>query len=196
MRERPSACRSHGNTLIEVSIAMFIAAIIASSVFSIALTTKRDSGKGMRKLAASQATRQLTGQLKDFVTADTTNTNNSIISGPMSNTPGVASWYWSPIAGSPYKDDCGTCGTPTPNCLDSGCTFSSPSTCYALAANMPSGSSSHTIQGILPSWFSAAPYCARITYWVSNKTTLNTTTCGPATNCEPLVTVTVNWNEL
>lgn len=179
-----------GNTLIEVSVAMFLAAIIASSVFSIALTGKRDSGRGLRKIAAGQAARQMSAQLKNFVTADNAQVT---IGGPTGGpAAGAASWQWSNT--TTFQDDCGTCATPSNVPSGSVCpagTCSFPSSCYALSAG------SHTIKGFLPGWLTIAPYCATITYFVVNKSA-GAIPCGTlgSGNCEPLVNVNVQWNEL
>lgn len=153
----------NGYTLIEVVISMLLTAVMVSSVMSVALTAKRGEARNERKLVANQASRQLTASLKNYVTADSATTT---ISGPGT---GTNKWGMTSAAGSgQVKDDCG-----------SGVSCAANS-CYALQAG------SHTLCGFLPSWFEAAPYSAKIIYFVSYP--------GGASS-PPQVNLTVDWTE-
>ena len=156
-----------GYTLAEAAIGMLLVAIMASSVFSVAVSTRRGSDKSLKKLVADQSARQLTEMLKNYVTADQ---NTTLIHGPANTTN---SWslngaVGAPVSGGGILDDCGT-GT-----------WSAANNCYALA------NGSHTLFGLLPTWFTQAPYNATITYFVWTQYTL---TAGPM----PGVNVTVSW---
>jgi prepilin-type N-terminal cleavage/methylation domain-containing protein len=54
--------------------------------------------------------------------------------------------------------------------------------CYAMA------SGTHTLTGVLPAWFEAAPYNARVRYFVNNSVTINGRPM-------PNVTITTDWTE-
>ena len=124
--------------MVEIVISIMLTALMVSSVFSVALTSKTGGGKQERKLIAAEASRQLSARLKNFVSADVTGTSG--IQGPGSGTN-----RWSMDDGA--VNDCGpSCGAPT-------CT-----NCYALGAGV------HTLQGFLPAWFTNAPYNATISY--------------------------------
>ncbi len=63
-----------GSTFLEVVIAMLLVAVMASSVFSVALTAMSGGGQTMREFVADQASRQLSQTLKNYVTGDNTST--------------------------------------------------------------------------------------------------------------------------
>jgi type II secretory pathway pseudopilin PulG len=68
-----------GYTLVELVISMFVTGIVVAAVLSVALSSKKGSGKHDRKLIASELSRGLTTMLRTYVTADPTTT---IIPGP------------------------------------------------------------------------------------------------------------------
>lgn len=151
-----------GYTLVEVVIAMLLTSIMVSSVFSVALTAKTSGGKAERRLAATQVNRQMTGMLRNFVSADNTATS---LPGP--NT-GTNRWSMDNASVVPPIDDT--------SCTD----------CYALDPG------SHTVTGILPSWFAAQPYNATLVYFVGGTTGLSQPMSDTAS---PSVNVTVDWTE-
>ena len=160
MPERSRA--ESGYTLVEVVIAMLLTSIMVSSVFSVALTAKQSGGKAERRLMATQVNRQMTGMLRNFVTAD-----NSASSLPGPNA-GVNRWSMDNAAATPPINDT--------SCLN----------CYALDPG------SHTVTGILPSWFAGPPFNATLEYYVAGTVAANpplTATTSPSVN------VTVNWTE-
>lgn len=159
-----------GYTLLEAAIAMLLTAIMAGSVFSIALSAKRSSGRGLRKLIADQAGRQLTEQLKNYVTADKSASTIGGINGPGA---GTNKWSMNDTTALPQVlDSCGP-ADPTGTGVD----------CYALEPG------SHTLKGYLPGWFEANPYKARARYWVKDQTVDTTLNM-------PQVIVTVTWVEI
>ena len=157
-----------GYTLVEVVVAVLISAIMVTAVFSTALTSKTSSGKSDRRLIASQAARQLTSRLRQFVTGCGCDINTGICPSPQcttilgpTNRAGVASWYLNDPTGSPAITD-------------------SMGDVWAMRCGQ------HTVTGLLPAWFEAAPYNARLVYTVSN--------CAGG-DTPPLVTVNVPWTE-
>lgn len=148
---------------------MLLTAIITSSVFSVALTTKRNSGRGLRKLIADQAARQLSEQLKNYVTGSSVN----IMAGLSG--PGAGTNKWSMDGAATGVADNGS----TESCISDNC-----ADCYALLAG------SHTICGTyLPAWFVAAPYNAKIIYFVGAAPE------SPGGLTVPSVNITVDWTE-
>ncbi|MDE2143607.1 MAG: prepilin-type N-terminal cleavage/methylation domain-containing protein [Elusimicrobia bacterium] len=159
-----------GYTLVEVIVAMLISCVMVTAMFAVALSTKRATGKSDRHLIAAQAARQITSQLKSYVTGcgcstaangtcSSTNNDCSFMTGPNTCRSGVATWY----IGCPTA-------TPTP-------IVDSRGDVYALSAGL------HVVTGLLPAWFEAAPYNATVQYTV---TIVGTT---------PQVVVNVNWTE-
>lgn len=150
------ACRRRpteaGYTLVEVVIAMLLTAIMVTSVFSVSLTAKQGGGKGGRKLLASQGAKQIANQLRNFVTGDT--------SVSLANPPGSAFGGWGLTGVGGITDNCPGGGT----------------SCWALQ------NGTHTLTGVLPAAFEAAPFNARVSYYVTN------------TN-PPSVTITTTWTE-
>lgn len=152
---------------------MLISCIMVTAMFSVALTTKQGTGKSDRHLIAAQAARQITSQLKGFVTGCGCSVTTGVCSavggdctmllGPNTSRSNVATWYFnSPGASPPITDSQGDV--------------------YALTTGV------HTISGLLPLWFESAPYNARVVYTV---TVLNTVSGRPV----PQVDVAVNWTE-
>lgn len=157
--------RSNGYTLVEVVIAMMLMAVMVSSVFSVVLSTKQSGGKSDRKLAASQASKEMTTMLKGFVSDPTARGLGEPIDGPNTNN-GVNEWALDDATQSPPI----TCahGTLGPNH-------------YALAAG------THTVTGVLPSWFAGPPYLGTMRYFV-NVAVVNGQDV-------PQVAVQVDWTE-
>ena len=141
--ERVRADPRAGYTLLEVVVSMLITAIVASSIFSMALSTKKSGTRGLRKLLAGQAARQVSETLKNYVSGDIATYASPIIAGPSQG----AADAWTMTKGA-VRDDCGT-GSP-------------PQTCYALAVG------SHTLDNYLPAWFEGPPFNARVKYFVAD----------------------------
>lgn len=161
---------------------MLLACVIITSVFSVTLTSKSSGGKNDRRLIASQASRQVTGRLRNYVTGcdcDVTTGACSAASctfqGPTPRA-GVASWYF----------NCPTC---TPAITDS------QGDVYALKLG------THVITGLLPQVFGGnpgvagsgvrfedPPYNARVRYVVDSFQTVDGRPV-------PAVTVNVVWTE-
>lgn len=174
---------------------MLITAIMAASVFSVALTAKSSGGTTDRKVIAGLATRQLSSQLKGYVTSywDYTAGNwytgcasppcYNGVAGPSSTTgtPGQASWELTGAGGSSIADDCGTGAFAWPSCGTGA-----GGACYALQAG------THNLTGYLPAWFEAAPYCARVSYTVSSPASGGATFAG---GYSPTVSISVNWTD-
>lgn len=151
---------------------MLISCVMVTAMFGVALSTKRATGKSDRHLIAAQATRQITSQLKAYVTGcgcstatngTCSNLNNdcTLMTGPNTCRSGAATWYIG-------------CPSSTPPIVDSR------GDVYALSAGL------HVVTGLLPAWFEAAPYNASVQYTV---TILGTT---PPV---PQVDVNVTWTE-
>lgn len=156
---------------------MLISCIMVTAMFSVALTSRQGTGKSDRRLIAAQAARQVTSQLRAYVTGcgcdvvtgacSSVNNDCTMMTGPNTSRSGVATWYFnSPTASPPVLDDQGDV--------------------YALKAGP--GGLTHTITGMLPSWFEGAPYNARVTYRVTVPATFSG-------RPQPQVDVSVNWTE-
>lgn len=100
---------------------MLISCIMVTAMFGVALTSKQSSGKNDRRLLAAQAARQITSQLRGFVTGCGCNPSTgscaacatSTLTGPNTANGGVATWY---MNGGGVTDSLGnvyalTCGT-------------------------------------------------------------------------------------
>ncbi|MBI3564678.1 MAG: hypothetical protein HY079_05730, partial [Elusimicrobia bacterium] len=155
--------------LVEVIVAMLISCIMVTAMFSVALTQKSGSGKSDRRVLANQGMAQITAMLKGFVTGcgcdpttgvcSNTNGDCTMLTGPNTANAGVATWY---MNGGGITDSMGNV--------------------YALTYG------THILTGVLPAWFEAAPYTARVQYAVTNTQTVNGRPV-------PKVVVTVNWTE-
>ena len=158
---------------------MLIGCVMITAVLSTALSSKISGGKNDRRLIASQAARHTTSLLRNLVTG----CNCSITTGNCA----VAGVGACSITG-PMQGNCGGGATITTCTLSYS--FNNPplvdsrGTVYALA------SGTHTIQGLLPSEFEAAPYNARVIYYVTP--TSQIINGRPV----PLVNVTVDWTEI
>lgn len=80
---------------------MLLTAVMVSSVMSVALTTKKSSGKADRRLIADEQARRLSLLLQNYVTGDTGTCTPICYGG--------TSWQLP----SPMQDDCGTGSWPT-----------------------------------------------------------------------------------
>ncbi len=154
--------KARGYTLVEVVVAMLLIAVMVSSVISVALSAKQGGGKTERRLIAARASKHLTAMLKTYVADPSIAVTTATAA---SWGPGTGTNKWSLDDGTINDNDIN--GSP---CVD----------CYALAPG------THTVLGILPSWFEAAPYGARIKYYVNNPLS-----AGQGTP----VSVTVDWTE-
>jgi len=88
-----------GYTLVEVLVAILLSAVMITSVFSVALTTKMGGGKGERRMAAAQVTQSTLKALGNYMTADySTSTASSapggswIITGDSIQPPCASNW--------------------------------------------------------------------------------------------------------
>src|SRR6186997_2555706 len=131
---RPSRGNS-GYTLVEFMVAMLLASIMFTSIFSVALTVKTGGVKGESKLKSGAMARQVGAMLKNYVTGETTTTGTTLIPGPC---PSNLTNSWSMTCGA-ITDACEGPGIPN---------------CYALADG------THTLTGINTE-FEAAPTGAR-----------------------------------
>jgi type II secretory pathway pseudopilin PulG len=103
---------ARGNTLIEVVISVLLCAIMVAAVFSVALTAKGEGHMTEQHNIASQAVRQLSGQLKAYVTGYYSYTNG--FNSSMSEIQGPSgSWTWASVTlpgqPGPVGDSCSGC---------------------------------------------------------------------------------------
>lgn len=148
---------------------MLLACVMVTSVFTVTLTSKTSGGKNDRRLLASQVARQVTGRLRNFVTGCDCDITTGLctaasctIQGPTPRS-GVLSWSF----------HCPTCSPPISDSMGDA---------YALTLG------THVVSGLLPAFFEAAPYNARVRYVVDNPQTVNGRPV-------PAVTVNVAWTE-
>lgn len=141
-------------------ISVLLTSIMVTSVMTVALTSKQGGAKADRKMIAAEGVRELQARLKNYI-KDTTGTIPPGIVGPGD---GANSW---------------SLDTTTTN--DTSCV-----NCNAI----PTAASSietHTITGILPAWFEAAPYNATLKYIVKT---------GANPNADPpRVEFAVDWTD-
>ncbi|MBI4677941.1 MAG: hypothetical protein HY748_10195 [Elusimicrobia bacterium] len=179
--------KKRGSTFLEVSIAMLLLAVVTGSVFSVAISAKRGSGRSMRRLVADQVSRQLSEKLKGYVSGDRGQAPFDLgFRGPSGGGTAAANWS---INGSPAMD--GT-GIPPIN----GTITDSQGAVPALAFG------THTLTGVLPPWFAGAPYNATIRYVVTYMQTFSAGNMAPEgvglpieTRSIPQVEVYVDWTE-
>lgn len=154
-----------GYTLVEVVVAILLTSVMVTSIFSVALTVKTGGNKGDRKIRATAGARLITTQLRNYVTGDPLTV---LVPGPNASN-GANRWS---INGAPGYNGVGI--------------IDSQGNAYALAPN------SHTLTNVLPATFEAAPFNARVIYFV---TTTDTITDGVNTRPIPSVSVTTTWTD-
>lgn len=167
---------------MEIVISVMLTAIMAAAVLSLALTATRGSGRSDRKTVCAQLTRQVSSQLKSFVTAyynyaSQSWLGNRPVAAPNGGTA-TTDWEWSAYG---IADSLGG---------------------YALAATTgcdpatPPASNCHKLTtGVVPGWFAGAPFNAYVAYSV---TVPANDVGGGASGVlrAPQVTVVCNWDEL
>jgi len=175
---------SAGNTLVEVVISLLLVSIIVTSVFTVTLSTKADTGKEDRHVVATQSAKEITAALRNFVTACC-----SVTTGGCALTAGVANTCYFDIAGK---------AVPGPN-LNGGFSAASWSfNNYQLYSGAPAivdtdttyalHQGQHNLTNVLPAWFVAAPFNATFSYTV-------TPVAAGSQPSVPSVNVVVNWTE-
>lgn len=167
-----------GYTLVEVVVAMLLAAIMVTSVFSVALTGKAGGVKSDRRLVAAQAAKSLQQKLASYVCSDP---SNALIAGPSAGPAcamGLCSWS---LNVNGYTDSLGSASNPV----------------YALAPAAAPNEHVITGPGIPPPEISAAaPYYGKVSYSVTWPTGCYTLPTSPiAATCQPQIKVSVNWSE-
>jgi prepilin-type N-terminal cleavage/methylation domain-containing protein len=160
-----------GYTLVEVVIAMLISSIMVTAMFGVALSQKVGTTQGDHRLYADQAIRQVSSQLRAYVTgcgcsAATGSCSSSgipndctMILGPNTANAGPATWF-----------------------------FNSPSVTDSMGNVWALTNGTHVLTGVLPAWFEAAPYNARVSYVVTTVETINGRPVQSAA-------VSANWTE-
>jgi prepilin-type N-terminal cleavage/methylation domain-containing protein len=143
-----------GYTLVEVVVAMLISCVMVTAVMGVAITAKQSTVHNARRLQTDQAISELSGLLKNFVTACGCNPSSgsctgasptacTMITGPNTANAGVATWYlnnYPGAAGLPIVDSLGNT--------------------YALKCG------THKLSNVLPA-IEAAPFNGNISYTVS-----------------------------
>ena len=178
-----------GYTLVEVVVGMLITSVIVTSVFSAAITAKSSAGKNDRRLIASAAARNLSAMLKRYVTG----CDCDVATGACSTAPGpgecpvndaAAGAFRGPNPGNGVNQFSLTDLTVPPNGVRDSCDANcgAAANCYALKQGP------HCVQGLLPDWFEAAPYNARVRYTVTNSANIEGRPL-------PQVDVDVRWDE-
>jgi prepilin-type N-terminal cleavage/methylation domain-containing protein len=195
-RKSPSRsidARERGYTFIEVLVGLLLASVIATAVLSVAVTTKIAGGYNShndRRMVAGQIQKELTSVLKNFVTAccdPVSGTCNPAGAGNCGGIAGPNGGAWT-LNGYPFANN--------------------PSNGFGGAVDTTLGANPYALQvgahnlngSILPTWFSAAPYNATVSYTVtagpSYNNVSNPITWPPAGDqVIPQVNVTVNWTE-
>jgi prepilin-type N-terminal cleavage/methylation domain-containing protein len=184
--------RPAGYTLVEVVVAMLISAIMVTAMFGVAISQKVGTTSADHRLLADQAMRQVSSQLRGYVTGCGCSAASgtcaapgcTMIAGPnAANGAGVASWsYNAPSAGIV---DNWTSGGACPAAVLGSCPGTgSGNSVWALA------NGAHVLSGVLPAWFEAAPYCARACYVVNTVQSI-----GPNSMPVQSAVVSVNWAE-
>jgi len=161
-----------GFTLVEVVIAMLVAAVVVTSVFSVSLTARKASAFSDRKIAANYAAKRLSDMLKNYVAADISTPGN----GPNGNwcLPGTV---------------CTGCAAAPAGCALTSCyALDMTSGCTINATAATSGSTT-----LIPAAFTAAPYNMTMTYTVKDEN--GSTGLGSLSTARPTVSITVNWTE-
>ena len=170
-----------GYTLVEVVVAMLLAAVMITAVFTVALSNKRSSQKQDSQHMAQASTHGFLKVLSAYVTASYTGAQATM--GP--NSRGTNSWS---LDGLDYED-VGRAGA------------------WALAPGShtikgrPAGLDP---EGFLPR-LREAPYLGTLTYcvqWIGCGQCTNSTACAPNSctpplgpTCQPNITVTTGWTQ-
>ena len=84
-----------GFTLVEVIVAVLLTGVIVSSVYSVALSSRRGGGKADRRLLGAQASKAVAATLRNYVTADSNLVPGGALTihGPnVLNPTGVTQW--------------------------------------------------------------------------------------------------------
>lgn len=146
---RPRISGRTGYTLVEVVVAVLLTSIMVTAVFSVALTSKQGNVKTEHKMIASQATRRLSAALRNFVTGCDCDTATGICD--------MTSCTF--LGPTPRPDRFSWCLNDPTNGI-----FDDRGDVWALTDGL------HRVTGVgmLPAWFQAAPYNARIEYTVDN----------------------------
>lgn len=160
---------------------MMISCVMVTAMMGVAVTQKQGSGKTMHRMMFDQGIAQLSGELKQYVTACgcVKNTGNcslpalgcSTILGPNKNNAGIATWYLNGAGGSPLGS----------NIVDS------QGNVWALSCG-----GAHSITGLVPA-LEAAPYSGSISYTVTWPGGCNAVVPGPTE--DPQISFTANWTE-
>jgi prepilin-type N-terminal cleavage/methylation domain-containing protein len=167
-----------GYTLVEVVVAMLLAAVMITSVFTVALSNKRSNLKQDSQAMAQASSQSVLKMLSAYVTADWT---QSVVPGP--NSRGTNSWS---LDGDDYED------------------VTRPGA-WALAPGshtIKGKSSGLDPDGLLPR-LRGDPYKGTLTYcvqWLNCPQCTNNASCVPgsctpplAATCQPSITVTADW---
>lgn len=138
-------------------VALLISCVMVTAVLASSLTAKTSSGLADRKMVAAETIREVSSQLHGYVTGCNCVPNTGVCQngggagdcnpvtgpwGPNTARAGVATWYFN-APGAGIVDSQGDV--------------------WALKNGL------HTITGILPNWFSGAPYNAVLTYNVTQR---------------------------
>jgi prepilin-type N-terminal cleavage/methylation domain-containing protein len=147
---------SSGYTLVEVTVAMLILAMVASGVFSVILTTRTTQVRSDRTELAILYQRTLDDALANYIGVDVDST----------------------LA-------CSRCGA---SCSNLGCPRFTGDSC---GSNVFSTGCTHNADILLPAWFKAAPFSAKLCYMV---TLYNAPGSGSAQQMKK-VTSKLTWEE-
>jgi type II secretory pathway pseudopilin PulG len=189
--------RAEGYSLVEVIISILLASVIVTSVFSVVLTSKADNGQNGRNdrhQIAGQAIKDVSSALRNFVTGCCDVSTGTCVTGAglawsCDNVPGpnknngTLTWSFDQylLATGPTTD---SFGAPT----------GGTSNTYALKAG------THYLSGLLPAWFTSAPFNAQVSYTVSAGAATSWQATAPIatsfpTPTIPQVNVNVTWTE-
>ena len=176
-----------GYTLVEVVVSMLISAVIITSVFTVALTSKRGGMKADSQMIASSSSQSVAKMLANYVTADWLQTAIPVanqIQGPNSANAGMATWY---LDGPNYQDDRGAVWALAPG---------SHTITGKLGGNDPDGFLPR-LRGTI--YNGTLTYCVQ---WIGCADCTNNVSCAAGTctpplgaTCQPNISVTANWSQ-